>query len=76
MPRQSVEFAVTAAERLNQSLNAFLEIDRDASQVQSEGVLAGMPVAVKDNICVKGDAGFVRLPNTRRLSSTLQRNCD
>ena len=54
MPRQSVEFAVTAAERLNQSLNAFLEIDRDASQVQSEGVLAGMPVAVKDNICVKG----------------------
>ena len=53
MSRQSVEFAVNAAERLNESLNAFLEINREA-RAEGEGVLAGVPVAVKDNICVKG----------------------
>ena len=60
MSRQSVEFSVTAAERLNETLNAFLEIDRDgalqrATEVEkSSGPLAGVPVAVKDNICVQG----------------------
>jgi aspartyl-tRNA(Asn)/glutamyl-tRNA(Gln) amidotransferase subunit A len=55
MSRQNVEFAVKAAERLNEELNAFLEIDREAShKAQGEGVLAGVPVAVKDNICVRG----------------------
>ncbi len=60
MSRQGVEFSVNAAERLNDSLNAFLEIDREgaleraAEAEQSGGVLAGVPVAVKDNICVRG----------------------
>jgi len=60
MSRQSVEFSVTAAERLNETLNAFLEIDRDgalqrATEVEkSSGPLAGVPIAVKDNICVRG----------------------
>jgi len=60
MSRRDVEFAVNAAERLNETLNAFLEIDRDgaleraANSEKSEGVLAGVPVAVKDNICVQG----------------------
>ena len=60
MSRQSVEFSVNAAERLNESLNAFLEIDREgalrrAGEVEkNDGVLAGVPVAVKDNICVRG----------------------
>lgn len=60
MSRQSVEFSVSAAERLNDSLNAFLEIDREgalgraAEAEKSGGVLAGVPVAVKDNICVRG----------------------
>ncbi len=57
---ESIEFAVKAAERLNESLNDFLEIDREgalrrAKEVQQiGGVLAGVPVAVKDNICVRG----------------------
>jgi aspartyl-tRNA(Asn)/glutamyl-tRNA(Gln) amidotransferase subunit A len=59
MSRQGVEFAVSAAERLNEELNAFLEIDREgalgrAADVEKGGALAGVPVAVKDNICVRG----------------------
>ena len=60
--RAATEFALTAAEELNSTLNAFLEIDRDgaldrAAQVdaidQADKVnlpLAGIPIAVKDNI--------------------------
>ena len=68
MSRQNVEFAVRAAERLNETLNAFLEIARDgavqrAAEVERQaggerlsgnGALAGVPVAVKDNLCVRG----------------------
>jgi aspartyl-tRNA(Asn)/glutamyl-tRNA(Gln) amidotransferase subunit A len=60
MSRQSVEFSVRAAERLNDELNAFLEIDREgalgrAAEVEMSGeALAAVPVAVKDNICVRG----------------------
>lgn len=60
MSRQDVEFSVSAAERLNNELNAFLQIDRAgalgrAAEVeQSGGGLAGVPLAVKDNICVRG----------------------
>ena len=49
---------------LNDSLNAFLEIDRDgaldrAAQVDAKSdksslALAGVPFAIKDNICVRG----------------------
>jgi aspartyl-tRNA(Asn)/glutamyl-tRNA(Gln) amidotransferase subunit A len=58
------ESAVNAAEKLNESLNAFLEIDRDgalnrAAQVDAQSdkaglSLAGVPFAIKDNICVRG----------------------
>ena len=62
MSRQTVEFSVTAAERLNETLNAFLEIDREgalqrATEIETSGQrgsLAGVPIAIKDNICVKG----------------------
>ena len=62
MSRQTVEFAITAAERLNETLNAFLQIDREGALRRAEeiergrhaGPLAGIPIAVKDNICVKG----------------------
>jgi aspartyl-tRNA(Asn)/glutamyl-tRNA(Gln) amidotransferase subunit A len=60
MSRRNVEFAVSAAERLNETLNAFLEIDREGAlqravtSEKSAGVLAGVPIAVKDNICVRG----------------------
>src|SRR6266550_5327433 len=64
--RAVAESALNAAEKLNSTLNAFLEIDRDgalnrAAKVdavnpsdQSRLPLAGIPIAVKDNICVRG----------------------
>lgn len=81
--RAVVESAVEAAEKLNDTLNAFLEIDRTgalkraaaidealktqsrtapagaasdvALEPQSHGApLIGVPIAVKDNICVRG----------------------
>ena len=57
MSRQRVEAAVSAAEKLNDSLNAFLAIDREGALQRAEnssGPLAGIPVAVKDNLCVIG----------------------
>src|SRR5678815_1437791 len=62
MSRQTVEFSITAAEKLNETLNAFLQIDREgalerASELEQSGhvgPLSGVPIAVKDNICVKG----------------------
>jgi aspartyl-tRNA(Asn)/glutamyl-tRNA(Gln) amidotransferase subunit A len=63
--RSVVESAVNAAEGLNESLNAFLEIDRHGalgraaeidSQLDKDAIpaLAGVPIALKDNICVRG----------------------
>jgi aspartyl-tRNA(Asn)/glutamyl-tRNA(Gln) amidotransferase subunit A len=62
MSRQTVEFSLTSAENLNGTLNAFLEIDRQGAlqrateleQSGTSGPLAGVPIAIKDNICVKG----------------------
>src|SRR5918911_5575680 len=65
-PRESVERSLDAAERLNEQLNAFLEIDRKGATARAEELqrslqsneenlpLAGVPIAVKDNICVRG----------------------
>jgi len=62
--RATIESAVSAAEQLNDSLNAFLEIDRNGALSRAEAIdtsanreslrLAGLPIAIKDNICVKG----------------------
>ncbi|MEP6820567.1 MAG: Asp-tRNA(Asn)/Glu-tRNA(Gln) amidotransferase subunit GatA [bacterium] len=58
--RAVVESSVDAAEKLNESLNAFLEIDKNGAPKRAEsldahkGALAGIPIAVKDNICVEG----------------------
>jgi aspartyl-tRNA(Asn)/glutamyl-tRNA(Gln) amidotransferase subunit A len=64
--RATVESAVAAAEDLNDTLNAFLEIDREGALKRAEtideraranadiGPLAGVPMAIKDNICVRG----------------------
>jgi aspartyl-tRNA(Asn)/glutamyl-tRNA(Gln) amidotransferase subunit A len=61
--RETVESTLSAAESLNEKLNAFLQIDRagamkraaelDASN-DTTGALAGVPIAIKDNICVRG----------------------
>jgi aspartyl-tRNA(Asn)/glutamyl-tRNA(Gln) amidotransferase subunit A len=65
--RGAAEAAVEAAESLNETLNAFLEIDRagairragelDESAASNEAAsssLRGVPIAIKDNICVRG----------------------
>jgi aspartyl-tRNA(Asn)/glutamyl-tRNA(Gln) amidotransferase subunit A len=64
-----VEPSIDAAEKLNETLNAFLQIDREgalaraseadaaasSSQVASQSSpLLGIPIAIKDNICVRG----------------------
>ena len=58
--RRVVELSLDAAEKLNQPLNAFLQINRqgaiaraDSTGVRS-GKLGGVPIAIKDNICVEG----------------------
>ena len=62
-PRGAVESSLNAAEKLNDSLNAFLEVDRDGALKRAESIgaqaglgesLAGIPIAIKDNICVRG----------------------
>lgn len=62
--RATTEAALERAEKLNDTLNAFLEIDREGALQRATEIdqnpdkerlpLAGIPVAVKDNICVKG----------------------
>ncbi|MBC7912289.1 MAG: Asp-tRNA(Asn)/Glu-tRNA(Gln) amidotransferase subunit GatA, partial [Pyrinomonadaceae bacterium] len=65
--RGIAESAVEAAESLNETLNAFLEIDRagalrraeeiDEARASSDEIsqaLRGVPIAIKDNICVRG----------------------
>ena len=58
-----VAAAVNHAENLNETLNAFLEIDRNGAIERADkidksnghdGPLAGIPIAVKDNLCVRG----------------------
>src|SRR5437588_1356818 len=62
--RAAAEPALDAAEKLNDQLNAFLEIDRvgalkradeiDARITAGETPALPVPIAIKDNICVKG----------------------
>ena len=70
--RATVETAVDAAEKLNETLNAFLEIDREGALNRADKIdaqpssvtnaggtpslpsLNGIPIAIKDNICVRG----------------------
>ena len=61
-----VNASLKAAESLQQDLNAFLQIDSEGARVRAQSVdalpkdgeslptLAGVPVAIKDNICVRG----------------------
>jgi len=60
--RKNTEFSLNAAEKLNETLNAFLEIDRDGALARADELdkasttqpLHGIPIAIKDNICVLG----------------------
>ena len=60
--RKKTVFSLNAAEKLNETLNAFLEIDRDGALARADELdkssttqpLHGIPIAIKDNICVRG----------------------
>ena len=63
--RAVVDASLTAAEELNETLHAFLQIDRAGALARVDelearrdesltGALGSVPVAVKDNICVRG----------------------
>ncbi len=60
--RAQVEAALNSAEKHNDELNAFLEIDRAGAlkhaaaidEKPASGPLNGIPIAIKDNICVRG----------------------
>lgn len=62
--RATVKESLDSADKLNGTLNAFLEIDRDKALLRANSIdtdpqkssmlLAGIPIAVKDNICVRG----------------------
>jgi aspartyl-tRNA(Asn)/glutamyl-tRNA(Gln) amidotransferase subunit A len=68
--RATAEAAIDAAEKLNATLNAFLQIDRRGALRRAEEIdagavaaaragadgasLLGVPIAIKDNICVRG----------------------
>jgi aspartyl-tRNA(Asn)/glutamyl-tRNA(Gln) amidotransferase subunit A len=71
--RSLVESALDAAEKLNDTLNAFLATDRDGALSRADAIdtkiraeqktadkisalpaLSGIPIAIKDNICVRG----------------------
>ncbi|MDT4897461.1 MAG: aspartyl-tRNA(Asn)/glutamyl-tRNA(Gln) amidotransferase subunit [Acidobacteriota bacterium] len=61
--RAVTEFSLDAAEQLNETLNAFLQLDRAGALSRAEEIdaagetnraLNGIPIAIKDNICVRG----------------------
>src|SRR5438552_1279994 len=64
--RAAAESALDSAEQLNDALNAFLEINRKGALRRADEIdalsqqdktqlrLAGIPIAIKDNICVRG----------------------
>jgi aspartyl-tRNA(Asn)/glutamyl-tRNA(Gln) amidotransferase subunit A len=64
--RSVIESSLESAARLNESLNAFLQIDQKEAPARAAAIdslpteqkqnlaLAGVPVAIKDNICVRG----------------------
>lgn len=62
---EAVQAALDAIEEKDQTINAFITVDREGALKAAEeiqkidageltGPLAGVPVAVKDNICTKG----------------------
>ncbi len=41
-------------ETIDKKINAFITLNKDLKSLNTKGLLAGVPIAVKDNICTKG----------------------
>jgi aspartyl-tRNA(Asn)/glutamyl-tRNA(Gln) amidotransferase subunit A len=62
MIKDKIELTLTNAERLNESLNSFLSIERSHATARADELekatgptaLFGTPIAIKDNICTNG----------------------
>jgi len=87
--RALVGVSLNSAQELNDTLNAFLDLDRTGALTRADtlderirakgdiGQLAGIPLAIKDNICVRGYKPLVARVSsattihliTRRLSN-------
>ena len=61
--KSNIQKTLTAAEKLNETLNAFLSVERENALARADEVetssgenqsLRGFAVAVKDNICTRG----------------------
>src|ERR1044071_9729152 len=62
--RDAVQSALDDAEKLNDTRNAFREIDREGALLRADSIdiksdkssmaRGGVPIAIKDNICVRG----------------------
>jgi len=60
--RSNIEKTLEEAEKLNETLNSFLSIEKNSALARSEeldktsehGPLHGLAIAIKDNICTKG----------------------
>lgn len=59
-PTELVEEVYREAERQNPTLNAYLSLNREAALAEAEKAdlslpLGGIPIAIKDNICLRGE---------------------
>ena len=79
MSRQRVAAAVNAAEKLNDTLNAFLAIDREGALQRAENSLGPTrryPDRRQRQHLRQRHAGVLWFENSWRLSSALQRDRD
>lgn len=67
----AVRESLERLEKLNPTLNAFLEVYRDAAERAGErvGPLAGVPIAIKDNMCLGAPYGGKTTAGSRMLAN-------
>lgn len=54
-PKRILEQLFNRIDTVDNRVKAFVRINKNASQANHTGKLAGIPVAIKDNICVSGE---------------------
>lgn len=76
-PAELVEECLEKIERLNPKINAFVTLNEkaieEAKKADASTPLAGLPIAIKDNVETRGDKDDVLLKVLRKLRS--RRGC-